>query len=177
MLLRLARGVLLAAAALLPALALGQAQEHEVKAAFLYKFPAFVEWPSRPGPSVPFVIAFAGGAEIAAELRTLTRGRNHEGRPIQVRDLEAQGVAGAHMVFVGRDAAARLPAVARAVAGMPVLLVSESPGALEQGSMINFLLTDGRVRFDVAADAAAAARLQVNARLLAVAHSVRGARP
>lgn len=154
-----------------------QAQEHEVKAAFLFKFPAFVEWPVKPGPEVPFVIAVVDAPEIAAELRALAQGRRINERPIQVREAAAAGgVQGAHMVFVGRAAAARLAPIARSLAGAPVLLVSESPGALEEGSMINFVLSDGRVRFDVALDTADAARLRINARLLAVAHTVRGAR-
>ena len=164
----------------LPALAQApavEAQEHEVKAAFLSKFPAFVEWPTRPGPDVPFVIAVAGADDVAAELRRLTEGRRHDGRPVEVRELaDAQGAMGAHMVFVGRSAAARLPAIVRGLGGRAALLVSESPGALEQGSMINFVLADSRVRFDVALDNAEAARLRISARLLAVARNVRGAR-
>ena len=170
--------LVLAAAALGVAAGAGaqerEAQEHEVKAAFLFKFPAFVEWPAKPPPGTPFVIAVVGAPQVAAELRSLARGRTHEGRPIEVREAEG-GQAGAHLVFVGREAAARLPALARALAGAPVLLVSEAPGALEQGSMINFNVSeDGRVRFDVALDSAEAARLRISARLLAVARQVRG---
>jgi hypothetical protein len=154
-----------------------QAQEHEVKAAFLFKFPAFIEWPAKPGPEVPFVISVVGAPEVAAALRSLAQGRSIDGRPIQVREPgDANGVQGAHMVFVGRNAGARLPLLARALAGMSVLVVAESPGALDEGAMINFVLSEGRVRFDVALDTAEAARLRINARLLAVANFVRGAK-
>lgn len=154
-----------------------EAQEHEVKAAFLSKFPAFVEWPSRPAPEVPFVIAVAGAEDVAGELRRLTEGRRHEGRAIEIREVaDTQGAMGAHMVFVGRAATARLPAIVRGLSGRAVLLVSEAPGALEQGSMVNFVVGDARVRFDVALDNAEAARLRISARLLAVARNVRGAR-
>jgi hypothetical protein len=154
-----------------------EAQEHEVKAAFLSKFPAFVEWPSRPAPEVPFVIAVAGAEDVAGELRRLTEGRRHEGRVIEIREVaDAQGAMGGHMVFVGRAATARLPGIVRGLSGRAVLLVSEAPGALEQGSMVNFVVSDARVRFDVALDNAEAARLRISARLLAVARSVRGAR-
>jgi hypothetical protein len=167
-----------ALAVLLPAVAPAQqAQEHEVKAAFLYKFPAFVEWPAKPGPEVPFVIAVLGAEDVAEELRRLARGRTHDGRAIHVREPgDTQALHGAHMVFVGHAAAARLPLIARSLAGAPVLLVTEWPGALEQGSMINFLLSDGRVRFEVALDKADAGRLRISSRLLAVAVSVRGGR-
>ncbi|HYD57113.1 MAG TPA: YfiR family protein, partial [Burkholderiales bacterium] len=141
-----------------------QAAEHEVKAAFLFKFPAFVEWPGRPGPEDPFVIAVAGAPEVAEELRMLARGRTLNGRPIAVREpADPQGAAGAHMVFVGGAAGARLPHFARALAGTSALLVAETPGALEHGAMLNFVVSEGRVRFDVAVDAAEASRLRINA--------------
>jgi hypothetical protein len=159
------------------ALAQGQAQEHEVKAAFLFKFPAFVEWPAKPAAAVPFVISVVGAPEVAASLRALAQDRTLDGRAIQVREPgDANGVQGAHMVFVGRGAGARLPLVARSLAGAPVLLVAESPGALDEGAIINFVLSEGRVRFDVALDTAEAARLRINARLLSVANFVRGAK-
>ena len=161
----------------LPAAALAQqAQEHEVKAAFLYKFPAFIEWPVTPDASVPFVIAIVGAAELASELRAITRGRLHEGRRIEVREPDAKSVQGADLVFVGRAAAAQLPQIARATAESPTLIVSEFAGALEQGSVINFVLVDGRMRFEVAVEHAQARRLGINARLLALAYGLRGGR-
>ncbi len=157
---------------------LPDAQEHEVKAAFLYKFPAFVEWPSRPAPEVPFVIAVMGAPQVAETLRGLAEGRRHNGRAIEIREpVDSQGVNGAHMVFVGAAVAARLPGLARALAGAPTLIVSESAGGLDQGSMINFVISDARVRFDVAVDNADARGLRISSRLLAVARNVRGGRP
>jgi hypothetical protein len=169
----------LAAAALLafpPSLAAQPAAtEQEVKAAFLYKFPAFVEWPERPHEA--FVIAVAGADEIAGELARLGEGREILGRRIVVKPLrEGESAAGAQMLFVGRDSP-RLAQLARSVAGQPVLVVSESPGALEQGSLVNFVLVEGRVRFEVALDAAERHGLRISPRLLALASRVRTARP
>jgi hypothetical protein len=76
------------------------------------------------------------------------------------------------MVFVGRESA-RLVSIARSLAGTPVLIVSEAPGALEQGSMINLVVSDGRVRFEVAPQTAERNGLRISSRLLAVAQSVR----
>ncbi len=151
------------------------ATEQEVKAAFLYKFPAFVEWPQRPAEA--FVIAVAGADEIAAELARVGHGREILGRPIVVKPLrEGESPAGAQVLFVGRDSA-RLAQLARGVAGTPVLVVSESAGALEQGSILNFVIVDGRVRFEVALDAAERNGLRISPRLLALATRVRPARP
>jgi hypothetical protein len=156
-----------------PALAQERAvQEHEVKAAFLFKFPAYVEWPQAPAAPQPFAIAVLGDENVLAALRELARGRQLNGRPIEVRE-SAQG---AHMVFVGRAERARLAQLATSLRG-PVLLVSDWPGARDQGSMINFLTVDGRVRFEVALDAAERAGLRISSRLLAVAVDVRTARP
>jgi hypothetical protein len=150
-----------------------QAQEHEIKAAFLYKFAAFVEWPPMERPEAPFVIAVYGADDVAAELRRLVQSAGLRGRAVQVRTpKENESPASAQLLFVGRDSP-RLPALARSLAGMPVLIVSEAPGALEQGSMINFLLRDGRVRFEVAPEPAERSRLRISSRLLAAAQSVR----
>lgn len=152
------------------------AQEHEVKAAFLSKFPAFVEWPDAAS-SGTFLIQVAGAPEVAAELRQMGL-RAPGGRPVAVRELGvAQAPAPGGMVFVGRGAEGRLPHIARALAGTPTLIVSELPGALEQGAMINFMLREDRVRFEVALDSAEARGLRMNARLLALAVGVRKGRP
>jgi hypothetical protein len=148
------------------------ALEHEVKAAFLFKFPAFVEWPQAPAGRRPFVIAVLGAEDVAAGLRGLARGRSLNGRRIEVRDSPAE----ADMVFVGRSETARLAQLATRLQGAPVLIVSESSGALDQGSMINFVPESGRVRFEVALDAAERSGLRISSRLLALAQSVRRSR-
>jgi hypothetical protein len=152
-----------------------QPLEHEVKAAFLYKFPAFIEWPAKPAPDLPFVIAVVGASDVAAELREIARGHGRDGNRIDVREIaEDQAVTGAHVVFVGRSAAVRLPLIAKATANLPVLIVGEMPNALDLGCVINFVVSEERVRFDVAFDQAEARGLRINARLLAAARRVRG---
>jgi len=161
---------------LIPAAVAQQAQEHEVKAAFLFKFPAFVEWPDGTAPGRPFVIAVAGAPDVAAELARIAEGRQIHGRAVRVRALgEGESAAGVQVLFVGRDSP-RLRELARALAGAPTLIVSEAPAGLEQGAMINFVPSEGRVRFDVAPAAAERSGLRLSSRLLAVAQSVRGPR-
>jgi hypothetical protein len=155
-----------------------EAHEYQVKAAYLSKFPSFINWPPRAGAPGPFVIAVIGANDVAAELRELTRGRSHEGRGIEVRELaDAQAARDAQLLFVGRGAAPVLPAVVRAVAGASVLIVSESPGALDQGSAVNFVVQNGRVRFAVSLPAASRAGLHISPRMLSAASEVRGERP
>lgn len=168
------RSVLLAlvlACAGMPALGQG-AQEHEVKAAYLYRFLSFMEWPQ--ASTAPIVVGFVGAEEIAAELERVTPGRTAQGRPVIVRRLKpGDSPAGAHLVMVGRGESERIGALARQGA----FVVGEADGALDRGAAINFLLEEGRVRFEVSLPAAERSRVRVSSRMLAVASNVRGAPP
>ena len=154
------------------------AQEHEVKAAYLLKFPAFVEWPLVEASQAPFTIVLVGAERVAAELRLLAQGRRIHGRPIEVAFVEpGDPLPRAEMVFVGRSAAASLDAIAAQLAGQPALIVGEAQGALAQGAVLNFVLSEGRVRFEVSQATAEARGLRVSSRLLALATRVQPGRP
>lgn len=145
----------------------------EIKAAFLFHFASYVEWPGKRGPDQPVVLGIAGAHPIEQELRRIVRERGGAGRSLVVRRVAANPALPAlDILFVGRDQAANLAALARAVEGRPVLVVSDAENALQHGSMINFITTD-RVRFEVALDAAVKAGLRLSARLLAVALRVK----
>jgi hypothetical protein len=154
-------------------------QEEDVKAAFLYKFPAYVEW--RPGtfeqPSSPIVIGVTGDDAVAESLRALVAGRKAGERPVQIRQL-APGAfpVGMHLLFVGRAASSHVPRLAPMAASQGVLLVTDYQGALDDGSAINLLVIDHRVRFEVSLDATERAGLKLSSRMLAVALWVRPAR-
>jgi hypothetical protein len=149
-----------------------QATPETVKAAFLYNFGSFVEWPAAsPGPA--FTIAVCGAPSILEELRRIATGRTVLGHPVQVREVDAVSeIEDAHIVFVGAGQAGRLARFVEATRGRPVLIVSDSKGALDQGATINFAIVDQRVRFEVSLAAAERARLGLSSRLLAIAFSV-----
>lgn len=162
---------------LAPLAAAGQALEREVKAAFLFKFLSFVEWPQSAfaRPDSPLAIGVVGADEVLDELQQIVPGRVIQGRPVTVRRLYyGEPASGLHMLFVGRPAGSALPGYAGRDG---LLLVGEQPGALEQGAIINFVIVEGRVRFEVAADAAERRGLRVSPRMLSVAQYVRGAKP
>jgi hypothetical protein len=153
------------------------ARESAVKAAFLYKFAAFVEWP--PGtfqrPDQPLVIGVSGADDIADDLEQLVAGRSDK-RPVTVRRVhDDASMSGVHVLFVASRREARLREALDAVKG-PVLLVTEQPGALRLGSVLNFSEQGGRVRFGASLTSAEAHNLKLSARLLAVAYVVEGRR-
>jgi hypothetical protein len=156
------------------------ALEHRVKAAFLYKFAGYVDWPaaSFADAGTPITIGVVGAESLASELSAVVAGRTINNRNLAVRRLRAgDSLAGVHILFVGSAESSRLGQLARNAQTHAVLTVTESEGALDQGSMINFIVADRRVRFEVALDSAEKSGIRLSSRLLAVAQQVRTGNP
>ena len=149
--------------------------ERQIKAAFLYRFTEYVQWPEEAFErrAAPLVMGLLADDGVAAELAAVTAGRQVRGHPVQVRVLrEGESTSGLQVLFIGAAASARIGALARATQG-PVLIVSEGENALAQGSIINFVVNERRVRFEVALAPAATRSLSLGAGLLSVALNVR----
>jgi hypothetical protein len=155
-----------------PALAIQQ----RIKAAFLYKFAAYVEWP--PGvfsqPDTPIVIGVAGANAIALELEQAVAGRTIGGRPVAVRRIaRAESVDECcQILFIGTGERARTAELLARAEGHPVLTVTEVDAQHPKGSIINFLATEDRIRFDISREAAERNGLQLRSQLLGVARQV-----
>lgn len=167
--------VLLAAA--LPAAAQDESRptEAQIKAAFLYKFGGFVEWPPRafPAPDSPFTIGVIGANAVAGELEKLVAGRTVQGRPVAIRKLRrGESLSRLHVLFVGQSESGSLADIIAAAKDYSLLVVTESENALSQGSMINFVPVEDKVRFDIALPPAERGQLRISARLLSVARKV-----
>jgi hypothetical protein len=149
--------------------------ENQIKAAFLYRFLHFVEWPPHAfeQPESPLVIGVLGADALAEDLTRLVAGRTVLGRPVVARRIRpAESVAGLQMLFVGRAESARLSTLSGWTKDQSLLIVSESDDAFAHGSAINFVVVENKVRFDVALGAAEQARLKISSRLLALARRV-----
>jgi hypothetical protein len=148
------------------------ALERRVKAAFLYKFAGYVEWPEGtfPNPDSPIVIAVAGDDQLAAELTRLTAGHTVDGRNVEIRrQVDSEPAAGVNILFVASTEMTRL----RNKGTKPVLIVTESEGALNQGSTINFYMESGKVRFELSNASAEQRHLKLSSRLITVAQNMR----
>lgn len=148
------------------------AVEYQVKAAFLYNFVKFVEW---PGPSLagPLTICVAGRNPLGTFLEDTVRGETVGGRPIAAR-VVLEPESGCHVVFVPKGAASAT--YLRAARNTPTLTVGESPSFIDMGGIINFVIDGGRVRFEINPQAADRAQLRISSRLLQLAriHNTRG---
>lgn len=169
----LALPLLLAAAGAPPPVLAAPALERRVKAAFLYKFLGYADFPAQSfgDAAAPVSIGVVGADDIAAELQRITAGRSVSGRPIAVRTLREHDLAQqVHLLFLAGDDEAR---AARLLRGAGALLtVTECVDTLPAGSVINFTIVDERVRFDVSLDAAEKKNVKLSSRLLTVANRV-----
>jgi hypothetical protein len=152
--------------------------EREVKAAYLYKFATFVEWPdgSFARPDSALQIGVAGNDELADQLARTVAGRNVNGHAVAIRKVRrGESMDGLHILFVGTHDRAAIAEFLHAARGHSVLTVTDSDAALALGSMVNFVVVDERLRFEVALAHVAPSRLRISARMLATALRVQGA--
>lgn len=151
--------------------------EYQIKAAFIYKFSSYVQWPdtSTEARHNPFTIAVVGADVLAEYLAEMVKGREVEGRPIAVRALKEaneEDLAGVQVLFVGSFAEDDAGPALAIVKGRPVLTVTESDPSQPDGGVINFVVVDNKVRFDIALALAEQRKLKISARLLEVARRV-----
>jgi hypothetical protein len=141
-----------------------------VKAAFLYRFLEYVDWPIDAHRDGPLTIAVLADESLAAELQRTVRGRTAHGREIVARSVTSlsEGID-ADVLFVSAQWKKKLSPLVDEHGHDPVLVVTEGEGALERGSVINFLVVEGNVRFEVSLSAAEQRGLKLSSRLLSVA--------
>jgi hypothetical protein len=143
-----------------------------VKAAYLFRFAQYVEWPEAPA-DVPFVIAVSGADDVAAHLERLLPGMSVNGRRAVVRRVtRAQDLEGVHILFVGASAFKRTRALRTLAIEKPILMVTESEDGIDGGAVINFIEVDRNLRFEISLNAADRSGLRINSALLSVAARV-----
>jgi hypothetical protein len=150
-----------------------EALAQKVKAAFLYKFSGYVDWPPMAfdSPTSPFTLCVVDSSEVFNDtLREVVNGETVNGRPVVVRQINtAEEGTGCHILYIGTSDAERAAEVAEAVRGSSTLTVSDNAS---QG-IIDFLIADNRVRFNINEEAAAENGLMISSKLLELAVNVR----
>jgi len=149
--------------------------EHQVKAAFLYKFGNYIDWPEGTFESEddPLTIGVIGADDLAEGLREIVRDKTIKGRPVVVRTLEStDSLQTTHILFIGRATRSYLNSVIASTRGKPIVTVTETEDPLAQGGIINFIIDNDKVRFDIELAAANTSNIKISARLLGVARKV-----
>jgi hypothetical protein len=138
-----------------------------VKAAFLYNFVKFVEWPATSSQTGPVALCVLGKDPFDGELERATEGKTVNGRSLVVRRVnDATSAQSCQVLFVSASEAARAPEVMKRVAGWSVLTVSDIDRFSDLGGIINFLMDGQRVRFRINQGAAERASLRISSKLL-----------
>jgi hypothetical protein len=146
----------------------------EVKAAFLFNFAKFVEWPSGASTdSGPLVLGVMGSDRIADALSQTVKDKTAGGRTLTARRVsDSDDLARLHVLFVGVSEKSRLADVMKRVDDSSVLTVSDVDGFCQLGGMIRLMLEKNRVRFEINLEAAEHSGLKVSSKLLTLARTV-----
>jgi len=151
----------------------------ELKAAYIYRFTSFIDWPDARRDA-PFVIGVIADPAMEEQLRALERsGRQVDGRPIAVRGYDdARRCASCEILFIGSDAAGRLASIVQQTVGKPMLLIGDTPGFAGRGVAIElftkpdiFRKTE-RLRFRIDPKALRNRGLTISAQLYDVAEII-----
>ena len=151
------------------------ADEYHVKAAFLYNFARFVDWPATAfrNPRDPFTICVLGADPFDGALDETVGGKQVGDRAFRIlRISEAAQANACQILFISSSERRRTAAIIAALPAAGVLTVGETDGFPASGGMINFTINDGHVRFQVNRRAAERADLQISSRLLSLAQIV-----
>ena len=145
--------------------------EYQVKAAFLYNFVKFVEWPATAATQEgPIEICVLGKDPFGGALDRVVEGKTVNDRALVIRHIGDIAAARAcQVLFVSTSEAGRVSEITQAVRGWNVLTVSEIDRFSERGGIINFLMEGQRVRFRINPKMAASAGLKISSKLLQLA--------
>lgn len=149
-------------------------REYQVKAAFLFNFAQFVEWPTETfaDKESPLIIGIYGADPFGSFLDETVRDEVVRGRQITVKRCQKLSeVKSCHILFISQSEAAELNRILEEVKGKPVLTVSDISGAGQHGVMIRFTTEQNRVRFHINNEAAREVGLSVSSKLLRAAQT------
>jgi hypothetical protein len=148
--------------------------EYKIKAAFIFNFVKFVEWPPQAfaNETSPIVIGVLGQNVFGDNLEQALRNKSIHHRPLQYQEFHSVAeVTNCQVLFIGVSEKKRYSKILGALRGMSVLTVSESDQDqfIEAGGMINFVIQENRIHFQVNNEAAKSAGLIINSKLLDLA--------
>ena len=150
------------------------AREYRLKAAFLYNFAKFVEWPAKAfsDENSTFVMGILGEDPLGPALQ-LIRDKTVKGRSLTIRRFEGlQDLGNCHILFIPSSNKKRLRRTLKSLEGSSVLTIGEMEDFTQMGGIINFVIRKNKLRFEINLDAGKRAGLEISSQLLNLADSV-----
>lgn len=150
--------------------------EYQVKSAFLYNFTKFVEWPAGafPGASSPFIIGVVGNETFEGALEKMQQGKSVNGRDLVVKRFkQVTDIGSCQVLFVSDSEKDKMAKILERLGKGNTLTVGDNGQFIQRGGMINFVIENKEVHFEINPDAAERAGLKISSRLLGLAKVVR----
>lgn len=154
-------------------------KEYQVKAAFLFNFAQFVDWPETAFPQgdTPLTIGVLGEDPFGGALDEIVRGEQVHGRTLRIQHYRrVEDAAGCHVLFISRSESARLEQIVGSLRGRSILTVGDSENFVRRGGMIGLLNERNKIHLRINRDLAAGAGLTISSKLLRVAEIVNPAK-
>jgi len=151
-------------------------KEYQLKAAFIYNFTKFVDWPAQRSGAKdsPFTIGVFGNNPFGDELNKLAQGRSVNGRPMIIKNITSTNeAASVDLLFVSSGQEELLGKLLVVIQGAGVLTIGESKAFADHGGIINFVTEADKIRFEINLDEAERGGLKLRAQLLNLAKNVR----
>jgi len=149
--------------------------EYQIKAAFLYNFAKFVEWPpdAFADPHAPIVLGIVGEDPFGGVLDKIVLGKTVNGRGLVIKRLKlGPDLRNCHILFLNSSEKKHLAPILESLQGSSVLTVGETDRFAQSGGVINFIFEENKVRFEINSETAARAGLKISSKLLALARIV-----
>jgi hypothetical protein len=146
--------------------------EPALKAAFIYSFAKFTEWPADmvPRAAEPFVMCVLGDAAVGDALERLVKGRVLAGHSMAVSQVAPTGPQRmCHVLYVSGVTASQAAQLVAGHRDVPVLTISDVEGFTDVGGIAQFFFEQGQLRFIIHVESAKRAHLQISSNLLALA--------
>jgi len=149
-----------------------QPSEYQLKAAYVFNFAKFVEWPPEAFAETnsPIVIGILGENPFGTDLERTIGNRTISNRSLAIREIRSLAEAtNCHLLFISRSERKRLPKTIQGLRGASILTVGETERFTEAGGMIEFVPQGNKIRFLINNDAARSAGLKISSKLLSLA--------
>ncbi len=150
-------------------------REYQVKAAFIYNFAKFIEWPrdAFPHDSSSISLCILGGNPFGTAIYSID-GKIVEGKTINVNLYDSlEEIGTCHILFISSSMAEEIPAILERLGNRCILTVGDTDHFAESGGIINFIEQDNKIRFEINVNAAQRARLKISSKLANLAKIVR----
>jgi hypothetical protein len=150
----------------------GTPTEYEVKAAYIYYFAKFVNWPNEsfPDGKAPLKIGVLGDDGFGSLLETIVKDKTIQDHPISVRLLKwPADLRSCQMIYISASELKRSKQIAEELSGRPILTVTETDAGSQAKGIMNLFMEGGKVQFEIDISAAERAHLQISSKLLRLA--------